>query len=324
MKLKPTLSFSIVIKQLFGNIMSKENLKISQKGIQLLQEHEETLFNQKQIVENLEDLGYGIAKASLNNVIHYEKRKSEGRIVGKPMLKKIAYGLQLLILHKLKMTYDKEQEKFLFQEGVDKNLPIFSVKNIPKKTNLLDGVFYHIGGRRDEEDKILLMRNAQPGDIIIELGLRLRNFSSYFITRRDDKFKNHIEKLLASGIHLHCFLLNPSGIFAELYFKDRAKEISSEIEAYKQMPLIIENLKKTRQEFNSKNYKGKMELFQYDSTPQYHALVSGDKMFVTHYIYGVERRNGPVLEIHKAKQPELFKKYNQSINAIRARAVKIA
>jgi len=173
--------------------MSKENLKISQEGIQLLQEHEETLFNQKQIVENLECLGYVIAKASLNNVIHYEKRKSKGIIVGKPMLKKIATGLQLLILHKLNMAYDKEQEQFIIQEGTAKNVPIPPIKIIPKKTNLLDGVFYHIGGRRDEEDKILLMQNAQPEDIIIELGLRLRNFSSYFITRRDDKFKDHIE-----------------------------------------------------------------------------------------------------------------------------------
>jgi len=275
--------------------MSKENLKISQEGIQLLQKHEETLFNQKQIVENLEDLGYGIAKASLNNVIHYDKRKSKGIIVGKPMLKKIATGLQLLIMHRLNMVYDKEREQFIIQEGTAKNSPIPPIKIIPKKTNLPGGIFYHIGGRRDED----------------------------FITRRDDKFKDHIEKLLANGIHLHCYLLNPSGTFAELYFKDRAKEIPSEIEAYKKMPSIIENLKRTIQEFNSKNYKGKMELFQYDSTPQYHALVSGDKMFVTHYIYGVERRNGPVLEIHKKEQPKLFKKYLHSINAITRRAIKL-
>jgi len=298
--------------------MLNPNLEIAIKGLKLLKENEQMPLTQKQIQEELGLLGYKVSTPTISNFINYEDSSKERPQIGKPMQKKMAAGIQQLIALKLSMVYEEEEKRYIFKKGVTldaEKINLIPHSPIPKPT-LPKGIYYHIGGRRDEEDKIALMNNTQPGDIITELGLRLNSFSTYFLLKRDDKFKIHIEKLLQNGVHLHCLLLKHDGQFAEAYFNDRAKVLPKERAAYEQMPTILEDLKSVRKEFNDKGYAGKMELFQYDNCPQYHALVARDKMYITHYIYGIERRNGPVLEIHEADQPALFEKYLTSINYI--------
>ncbi len=298
--------------------MLNQNLDIVIKGIRLLKENEQLPLTQKQIQEALSTLGYKVSAPTISNFINYEDSTKERPQIGKPMQKMMATGIQQLIALKLSKVYNEEEKQYFFKEGVALDTKI--IKPIPytprPKPVHPKGIYYHIGGRRDEEDKIELMKNTQPGDIIIEMGLRLNSFSTYFLLKRDDKFKNRIEKLLQSGVHLHCLLLKHDGQFAKAYFMDRAKILPKEQTAFEQMPTILEDLKSVRKEFNEKGYKGKMELFQYDNCPQYHALVARDKMFITHYIYGIERRNGPVLEIHQTEQSALFEKYLTSINYI--------
>lgn len=303
--------------------MQSNYLELALLGIKILQEDSRTFYNQKTLKEQLEIVGCSISKPTINKFVNYKKHqaKGDGTPIGREMKKKMAEGIQQLIQLKLNMVYDLTKGKFIQQEGTIKtpiDVPI-SYTSIP--VNIFpEGIQYHIGGRRDEEDKIALMQGCQKGDIIIEMGLRLRSFSTYFTTRRDDKFKDHIEKLLKKGIHLHCLFLNHEGDFAKPYFEDRAIDIPKEQEAFDAMPNILLDLKKMQEEFNQKNYLGRVELYQYNSTPQYHALVAKNKMYITHYIYGIERRNCPVLEIHQEKQPLLFNKYLRSIEAIKKRA----
>lgn len=298
--------------------MLNQNLDIVIKGIRLLKENEQLPLTQKQIQKELSALGYKVSAPTISNFINYEDSAKERPQIGKQMQKMMATGIQQLIALKLSRVYNEEEKQYLFKEGVTLDPKIIkSIPSIPQpKAMLPKGIYYHIGGRRDEEDKIELMKHTQPGDVIIEMGLRLNSFSTYFLLKRDDKFKNHIEQLLQSGVHLHCLLLKHDGQFAEAYFKDRAKVLPKELAAFEQMPRILEDLKSVRKEFNKKGYKGKIKLFQYDNCPQYHALVAKDKMYITHYIYGIERRNGPVLEIHQPEQPALFEKYLTSINYI--------
>ena len=89
------------------------------------------------------------------------------------------------------------------------------------------------------------------------------------------------------------------------------------------MPKIVEKLKNIRNILNAEGWEGKMELFEYDCAPEYHAFVAGESMLIAHYMFGIDRKNSPIFEINRNENESLFKKYLQSINAVRAISKKL-
>ena len=305
--------------------MNTSDLDICKKGIHLLQTDKLTLYSQKKIVDQLNQIGCNYGTATLNKIVKFKSQPGKRVNVGKKTLFLIAEGLKQVIKTDLSMVLEEATGKFLFQQGAAKQnvLPPIKAKAIIEGNN---GFTYHAEGRRSPEEKIKFMEGAEAGNIITELGIRLNSFSNYFFTTRESAYKDKIRQLLKDGIHLHCYFLNPKGRFAQSYFKDReqAKKDNLEIRAYEAMPEIIDKLIFTRDELNKEGYKGKVKIFKYDSTPQFHGLVIGNKrMYVSHYIYGVKRSDAPVIEIHKKNNLRLFLKYLNSINALKERAIEL-
>jgi len=220
------------------------------------------------------------------------------------------------------MVYNESIGKY----ELDDNLEIIDA---PSPEIAANGITIFSKGRRNVEHKVQLMAKVKSGEIITEMGIRLHSFSNYFNSERSELYLEPVRDLLARGVHLHCYLLKHNGRFGKPYFETRDLITPSlnfqgfEVVAYNQMPIIVEKLKSIRNILNAKSKKGKMELFEYDCAPEYHAFVAGDTMLIGHYMFGLDRKNSPIFEINKKENESLFNKYQQSIDAIKSISKKI-
>ena len=241
-------------------------------------------------------------------------------------LQNVAEGLMEIIESELGYIYNEAKKDF-------EALPAQKWKKVlireePAELEKVPNTSYRlfVEGRRSVNDKIKLYKSAQKE--IIELGIRLKSFSSHFTTESDDSFREPVLERLNANVNFKCYLLHPKGRFATDYFKDRAKVVKEELEKLEELPSIIEKLKQIRDDLNAHSNKGKMFLYYLNTYPYLHASVSdGDslqgKMYVSPYLYGIRRANCPVLEIHKSKEKKLFERYWVSVKAMMNQSVLI-
>jgi len=308
----------------------RQEFEIALLGIKTLKANKLTRFNQKQISEQLKFIGFDVSTSTISNLVHYKKHRKKGKGMGKETLNKIVEGLKKLISLKLSMRYEESQNEFVYQEGLGKeNGSMEKEVNGVESYPLNYGLTYYPYGRTEVEHKVKWMKQVKSGDTIIELGLRLHSFANFFTTKRADRYRTPVKSLLARGVNLDCLLLNPNGQFAKPYFDNRCllapDELfkDSEKKAFNQMSDIVDQLKVIQLSINNEGYEGKMSLYMYDISPEFHAFVAGDTMLISHYMQGVYRTDTPLLEIQKKSNEILFEKYLLSINAIRRVAVKI-
>jgi hypothetical protein len=173
---------------------------------------------------------------------------------------------------------------------------------------------FHVG-RKSTEQKIKFISVARKE--VIEMGEKLNSFSSYFISRSEHDFKNHIKKLLDSGITLKCILCNPDSEAVIAYSKSNTlEETPVLVDGIRES---IDKLKKVRDEF--RNCSGKIEIYLYDGVMKFHMSgvdikEANGKMFISTYLNGVSRSNCPGFDVYNEQKPKEFRQYLASYNYI--------
>ena len=219
------------------------------------------------------------------------------------------------------MVINSDDLDFIQQEGQQENDIGLNYPLLEEEPS--NGVIYHPSGRMLPEAKISFMEQASTGDTIIEMGVRLHAFSNYFHSTSDKNYKDHIRRILMRGVNLHCYMLDFRSDLAKLYFEKRGAIQAPEKKVLKEMPEIVNRLKAIRFELNREGYEGQMDLFHHEQFPEYHALLVGNHLLISHYLLGVRRSNSPVVELSKGKNPALFQRYLKSIKAMQKGAIRI-
>lgn len=222
------------------------------------------------------------------------------------------FGSFLAVAVAVPFIYDrliKSEERELFladlEEVIKTNMQdICSQKSTPK--------FYD--SRRSLEEKIAFMETAKSE--VVELGIALRTFASYFEQRPSKDFKDHILGLLQRGVVFKCIAMDPDCEIAANYARDRGEE-----ELIDRIRNSLKNLKALQDEFIQLGVPGKFEIYLYSHIPYFHALcIDGDKengsIFISPYIYGTKRAELPGFEFSKNEYPIMFEKYWKSIKKL--------
>ncbi len=269
-------------------------------------------YSQIEIFKKFEKIEIKVSRATISNLYN-------GKKVSAPFLRKAANGFQQIMERELCLKYIEDKNKFERIENCSPR-PII----ISKDENIIETIserptYSIFDGRRDVEDKVNLFNNANYE--IIEMGIRLKNFRSYFEEKRESAFLDPLRKILEKGINFKCYSLNPNGNYAKRYIEDRAIAQPSERILLEEIPQMASELKKIFLKLNREGFKGKMELYQYDHFPYYHAtIVDGGTengvMNIAPYLYGISRANTPVIELDYRNNKILFKKYWKSIKKL--------
>jgi len=291
--------------------MKDLNRKIIIEGYQLLREQKE--YTQVTVINKLTTLGVLVSTATFSRLIKNERG-------GETKLAAVAEAIQVIIYKELGLAFDK---RFLDKRTVD-----WQEEIIPESKNTLntpDGFRFHYEGRLEVEEKVAFFSTATKE--MVEFGVTLNTFSSYFHSRKNKTFKQPILDLLEQGVTLKCYLLNPKCREAYLYFNDRKTILPAE-KGQEKITASIERLQAFQKELAAYKFKGKMELYTYKHVPNNYFLaidgrgISG-KMMVSHYLYGERRASCPVFEFTKKDNRELFMLYRNSLNNLMKDAVKL-
>ncbi|GAI94625.1 unnamed protein product, partial [marine sediment metagenome] len=114
----------------------------------------------------------------------------------------------------------------------------------------------HEGGRRSIDQKVAFIQTAKRE--IVELGITLRTFSSYFEQRAAYEFKDHILELLRRGVAFKCVAMDPDCEVAAKYAEDHR-----ETELLDRIRSSLKFLKALSDEFNQQGLPGKFEIYVY-------------------------------------------------------------
>ncbi|MBV6442441.1 MAG: hypothetical protein DYG98_22295 [Haliscomenobacteraceae bacterium CHB4] len=278
---------------------------IVQKGVGLLAEKQE--YGQINLVNKLKILNLAVSPASLSNIV-------KGKKAGLQVLKTAAQGIEAILRSELGMEYARETREF--RPFAEPDWQPYIIPEILMPAQNDSGLILHTDGRLSIQQKTEFIAAAQKE--VIEVGVRLKTFADYFISRKEPEYKDHIAALLRRGVAVKGYLLDPDSNEASLYFADRARAQEPERDAIAETKKAVEKLKRLVGEFAQRNYPGTFEIFLYKHIPYNHFLVTdrhqdGGRMMVSHYIYGIRRAECPVLEFTRSQQPALFKKYADSL-----------
>jgi hypothetical protein len=275
-------------------------------------------YGQVNIVKKLTVLHYKISTAWLSKFLG-------GTPSGKPnMLMKISEGVKYLVEQELGYTYQYELQDYNTQSALGWQQKILPESE--QEIDTLQSVKFHDEGRVPVQYKTAFFANAQHE--VIEIGVRLNTFSSYFTSQNDQVYRAHIIQLLERGVNVKGYLLDPESNEARIYFYDRAKVQSKENEALNEMKKVKENLRSLVREFAQMGLKGKFEIYEYKHIPYGNFFVVDGaapegKMMMANYIYGIRRAESPVWEFSKKANPPLYRKYWESVQKFIEGAVKL-
>lgn len=287
------------------------NKFIVQRGLQLLiVEH---AYSQISIYRKLKALDVKVSRASISNLWKAQ------RSIGAQLWKEGAKGLLILLRRELCLEWNDQKKDF--DPIIDCRAQTINIKKtiVAPSLSIKQPTALIHDGRRDVSEKVALYQKATQE--VIEIGIRLKNFTSYFSEKRASAFIDPLLQQLETGVRFRCYLLNPTGNIARRFVEDRASVQPIEKTLLQDIPLITKELQQTFQQLNQKKLPGKMQLYQYDHFPYFHAsVIDGDvpngHLFLTPYILGVSRANTPVLEINRHSNKAIFKRYWRSILTI--------
>jgi hypothetical protein len=281
-------------------------LDIIQKGVAFLME--ERAYSQKDVVKKLKALEKKISDSLLSNILN---QKGE---IGFPSLKNAAEGVSEIAYRELGAKFNAESAQFVKDPEPDWEAETIFIKG---KTGV-EGLRFHWEGRAPLAEKAAFIEGAQHE--IIEVGVRVKTFAEYFISRREQEYKQPVMNFLKRGGVFKVYMLDPGSQQARMYFEDRAKAQKSENEALAEMQRVVERLREVAAEMQ-KIKPGSFEVYFYQHIPYNHFFVAdgdqktGGRMMVSHYLYGVKRADCPVLQFAYPDNPELFRKYRDSLRA---------
>lgn len=277
--------------------------KIVREGYRLL--GEQRAYSQTDIQKKMASLGYEASRPSLSNIIS-GKRKA-----GREAL--YAAGEAMLLIVQSELGYSFDYERLCFDEN--SRPPDWKPVVVPLPENDRagqDGILFHAEGRLSIQDKVNFLKDARHE--VIEFGIRLKAFTHYFLSRNAHEFRNHIEELLARGVHLKLYLLDPGCNAARFYFEDRSIVLPDEARSGEVIKEVVELLRQVKEELSAGQHPGTIEAFQYRRLPYCHFLiVDGEsrhgKMMVSPYLYGIRRADCPVVQLSRNADRSLYRRY---------------
>ncbi len=168
-------------------------------------------------------------------------------------------------------------------------------RNFPK---LEPGLILFEQGRPELSDKLAVISSAKCE--VLEIGIALRTFVSYFETRPASDFRNHVAGLIAQGVVFRCLMLDPDWEFTGALNDDT---LTGRIRA------SIAALMSLKADAGLK-----FDIRLYRHCPYFAAIcVDGDsadaKMFIAPYLYGARKAESPALLISKKAHPVLYGKF---------------
>jgi hypothetical protein len=281
------------------------------KGVDLLKY--ECQYSQSMIVKKLEKLDHDISTSSLTNIMRDKEN------LGDVLLIKAAQGIELLIHQELGYRYDEVTKTYLKAVA-----PNWQPNKVPIEDEAaMNGIKFHWEGRAPLTDKAALINQTQKE--LIEVGIRLNTFVDYFISHRQQLYRQPVIDLLKRGGVFKVYMLDPKSNEASIYFTDRAKVQKTEVEALNEMHRIVERLRDVAAEMQQ---FGAFEVYLYKHIPYNHFFVSDGylptgRMMISHYLYGIKRADCPVLEFGRTDNAQLFMKYFDSLQHYLKGAVRL-
>ena len=288
-----TTSFKLIIQRILQKLINDEG------------------YSQIELFKKFQQLDVDVSRASISNLWN---NKSQ---ISLPLLKKAANGLKIVLEREHCLSFNPQTQKF---EKLDNCIirPILQKATTDNTDSPLQSYTIH-DGRIDVTDKVSLYNYATYD--IIEIGIRLRSFRSYFSSKRESAFTKPLSRKLEAGVNFKCYIMDYQGSWLKRYIEDRAKVQPQELAVLENIEKITTDLKDLFTEINRNGHKGKMELYKYNHFPYYHASIAdGDTerglMYLSPYLYGVSRANSPVLEINRKDNKSIYKRYWQSVKAL--------
>lgn len=282
---------------------------IIKEGFKLLKSKKQ--YDQLTVVNKLKYLNFSVSPATFGKILKDER-------VGSPMLNMVSKGMQKLMAEELDF-------KWSHNHFVELNTPDWKPTEVREATPkvlavvLTPGFTFHTEGRLEIHQKVKFISSAQKE--VVEFGVTLNTFTSYFNSRKDSEFKNHVEALMKRGVNFKCYLLDPECNEAGVYFEDRKREQEDEIINVEPIRGSIRKLASIQKSIAEAGYPGKFEVFTYKHIPyNYFMIVDGNTpngcMMASHYLYGIPRAKCPVLEFTKSDNHDLYKRYWNSFQKL--------
>ena len=283
------------------------------RGLEHLYDHLE--YTQISVLNKLNMLGHTVSVASLSKI-------KTGKLVGLSTLSLVAKGMESILEQELDMAFDDGAQDFRLRYT-----PNWRPTVIPQEPEQHTAPFtLHDEGRVSVKQKTDFIADAKKE--VIEVGIRLNSFSSYFISQNESAYKTHILALLRKGVAIKAYLLDPDCNEARIYFEDRSRVQSSEKESIAEIKKVVERLKVLCAEFEAMQLQGKFEIYLYRHIPySLYLVVDGGtedgKMMVSPYLYGVSRANCPVMEFAKKDRRPLYRRHWESVQLFMSGAHKL-
>jgi hypothetical protein len=290
---------------------SKAKRTIIKTGFELLKVHK--AYSKAVIVRKMTALNFKVGQSSFCNIIN-DKR------AGSNILDEVSRGIQKLILLELGYKFDVVADEYIAEITASSKLEtIPEIKGLSASTTFATKVIIHEKGRLTTTQKVAFFENAT--EELIEVGVRLRSFTDYLTGQGEDTYKNPLTKLLARGVDISCFILDPTCQQARLYFEDRAIFDEKEKKSLIVINESIKSLVQLKKEFDKEHLEGQLKIFKYKHIPYCHFMIVDPKtehakMIYSPYLFGLKRGLSPVFQISKADNPHLFKKYWTSFQAL--------
>lgn len=248
---------------------------------------------QKAIVEKLKARNYKTSTATFTNV--------KNGTAGHRTIVNHAKGLQAILKEDFNLVYDEVKKDFI--ESTNPRLTPSTHQSNHNNKTLVPLI---TKGRLTLSQKIAFILSAKTE--VVELGLSLRTFTSYFQSRSYDEFGQHIEKLLRNGVNIKCFVLDPNCAVVDLLTQQGEKDLKARIER------VLARLQEESDRFKSKEFKGTIIAYTYDHIPYNHFnIIDGEaqngRMIISNYVYGIKRADCPVFKFTKKQNLILFKRY---------------
>ncbi len=284
-------------------------ITIIKAGIDLLKKQH--YYDQSTVVKKLRRLGKTISEPTLSNVLN-------GKNVRPATLQLVCQGIQELVRLEAGMEWKNDAFTPLDKsEWTPVAIPPLDIRD--PSIIAKPGYAFHENGRLPISEKVAFISTAQFE--VIEFGVTLHTFASYFINRGEWEFASKIEALLEKGVNFKCYLLDPECNEARLYFDDRKRVQPHEAKSIETIRQVIQQLIQIQNGFIEKKLAGAFEIYTYKHIPYNHFLavdghsVNG-KMMISHYIYGESRANCPVIEFEKSANSTLYKRYWNSLQQL--------
>ena len=284
---------------------------IIKKGFLILKTQKQ--YNQLKVVNKLKALKFKSSTASLNNILN-DKR------AGESTLDTHSEGIQKFIKQECCLRWEESKNDFV-------PIPSCIPSEIEEETEQeKNGITFH-EGRLHISDKVRFFSTAK--NEMIEFGLTLNTFTSYFFRRRPDEFKLPIHNLLERGVNIKCYLLDPDSNEARMYFEDRKNYYLEEGEGIDKIRRTLTRFKNILEEIDSYGFEGKMEVHIYKHVPHQYSMVidqndpHNGKLHISQYLSGELRSHCPVIECARKDNPTLFMLYCSSLQKLMSGAKRV-